>query len=201
MASAVLTEPAVVQVDPQPRRFTKEEFYQMLDLGFFQDQRVQLIEGEIVQMASQTNFHLVGIKLTEDALEAAFGPNFWVRVQGSLDLSPWSVPDPDLAVVPGSPRDSSANNPTTALLIVEVSLTTLQFDRTRKDSLYARAGIQDYWILNLVDRQLEIHRQPVPDATKPYGYGYAEEADLAPADFATPLAAPQARIAVADLLP
>src|SRR5262249_25072776 len=80
--------------------------------------------------------------------------------QGSLDLSPWSVPDPDVAVVQGSPRNASPDNPTTALLLVEVSETTLAYDRSTKASLYARAGIADYWIVNLVDRQVGVLRNP-----------------------------------------
>jgi Uma2 family endonuclease len=125
-----------------------------------------------------------------------------VRVQASLDLTPNSVPDPDLAVVAGAPRTHNTNtNPTSALLIVEVSLTTLGLDRRRKGSLYARAGIADYWIVNLVDHQLEVRRSPVRDSNQRYGFGYADLTVLGPADHATPMAAPQARIAVADLLP
>jgi Uma2 family endonuclease len=174
----------------------------MAEAGLFLDCRVELIEGEIVEMPPQKNFHAAAISLTQDALNAAFGPGHWVRVQMSLDLTPLSVPDPDLAVVPGSPRQvKSAQNPTTALLIVEVSETTLRFDRGRKASLYARAGIADYWIVNLVDRQLEVRRNPVSDGNQPYGFRYADEMILSPADFVTPLGAPQARISVVDLLP
>lgn len=184
------------------RRWSAKEFYRLLDLGFFNGQRVQLIEGEILQMAAQKNFHALGIKLTEDALNAVFGPNFWVRVQMSLDLTPYSVPDPDLAVIPGSPRaNATLTNPTTALLIVEVSLTTLYFDRRVKSSLYAKVGIEDYWVLNLVQRQLEIRRKPVPDSSQRYGFSYLNETIFVPGDVVTPLAAAQSRIAVADLLP
>jgi hypothetical protein len=79
--------------------------------------------------------------------------------------------------------------------------TTLRFDRIRKASLYARVGIADYWILNLVDRQLEIRRGPVADNTQDYGFRYADEMILLENESATPLAAPGARIAVSDLLP
>jgi Uma2 family endonuclease len=171
-------------------------------MGFFQDRRVQLIEGEIVEMPAQKNFHAMGITLTEDALRAAFGPGFWVRVQMSLDLTPLSVPDPDLAVVAGTPRQHNRNqNPTSALLIVEVSETTLAFDRRFKASLYARVGIADYWILNLQDRQLEVRRNPVPDATACFGFRYGDETILLAGDFVSPLAVPNAQIAVVDLLP
>src|SRR5262249_43730922 len=104
-----------------------------------------------------------------DALRAAFGPGFWVRPLGSLDLTPISGPDPDLAVVPGSHRQPSLNKTTTALLIVEVSEATLAFDRHEKGSLYAQVGIADYWILNLPDQQLEVRRNPVADSAARFG--------------------------------
>lgn len=187
--------------EPNPHAWTAEEFYRLLDCGFFQERRVELIGGEIMEMASQKNFHLAAITLTEDSFRAAFGPGFWVRVQGSLDLSPLSVPDPDIAVVPGSARMATAQNPTSALQITEVSDTTLAYDRGRKASLYAAAGIPDYWIVNLVQRQVEVHRSPVADSSQPFGWRYTDVTILGPNDYVTPLAAPQARILVADLLP
>src|SRR5262245_45899516 len=96
---------ATLQIDePQTHLWTADELYRLLELGFFQDQRIELIEGEIVQMAPQTNVHAVSIGLTDDALRTAFGPGFWVRVQMSLDVTPYSVLDPDLAVISGTPR-------------------------------------------------------------------------------------------------
>src|SRR5690349_11576888 len=102
--------------EPRPHRWTREQFYQMLDLGWFQDQRVELIDGEILDTPSQKNYHGAAITQSMDALRVAFGTGFWVRNQLSLDLSPYSVPDPDLAVVPGSPQGVTAAtpNPTTA---------------------------------------------------------------------------------------
>lgn len=188
-------------LDPGPRRITRDEFYRMLDWGVFHDQRVELIEGTIMQMAEQTNLHGASITLSADALRAAFGSGFWIRVQASLDLSPYSVPDPDLAVVRGSPKGCAAVNPTSAQLLVEVSETTLRYDRHDKASLYARSGIADYWIVNLVDRCLEIRRNPGPDASQRFGFGYADVTTLLPAKFASPLAQPSARIRVEDLLP
>jgi Uma2 family endonuclease len=102
--------------------------------------------------------------------------------------------------VPGKARDYSAH-PTTALFIVEISDTTLSHDRNRKGSLYAAARIQDYWIVNLVDRQLEVYRDPVPDPAQPFGMSYSQRTILAPGDTVSPLALPQAQIAVADLFP
>ncbi len=106
-----------------------------------------------------------------------------------------------MAVVIGSARDYAEAHPTGALLIVEISDATLRKDQTIKTHLYARAGIQDYWILNLVDRQLEIYRRPVPDPEKPGRFRYADVTIVPAEGHAAPLAKPEARIAVADLLP
>src|SRR5207247_1787139 len=110
------------------------------------------------------------------------------------------VPDPDIAVVPGSHLSPAPTNPTTALLVVEVSETTLAYDRNVKSSLYAAAGISDYWIVNLVGRQVEVYRDPVPDTTKPFGYRYQTRTILDSGDVVSPLAQPGATVAVADLI-
>jgi Uma2 family endonuclease len=172
------------------------------EAGFFQDRRVQLLDGEIIEMPAQANLHAAARTLTKDALSQAFGAGFWVRELAPLDLSPYTVPDPDHAVVPGKPRDYlSRSTPTTALLVVEVSESTLGFDRNRKGSAYAQADIADYWIVNLVQRQLEVYRNPVADPSHPFGFRYADRLILDPGDSIAPLAAPQANVAVADLLP
>jgi Uma2 family endonuclease len=188
--------------EPCPLRWTSEEYYRLCEADWFQERRVELIDGEIIERPSQTNWHAMGVSLTRDALRAAFGPNHWVRALMSLDLSSRSVPDPDLAVVAGAIRaHAGPNNPTTALLIVEVSDTSLGYDRNAKASLYATSGIADYWIVNLVQRQLEVYRDPVADAAQPFGFRYAQRTILDPGDIITPLAAPQASVAVDDLLP
>jgi Uma2 family endonuclease len=182
------------------RRWTAADFFRLIDLGWFQDRRVELIDGEVIERPAQHNLHLAAITLSADALRLAFGPGHWVRVQGTLDLSPLCTPDPDLAVVPGSPRGAPATNPTTALLVVEVAETTLAYDRGRKACLYAAAGIADYWIVNLVQRQLEVHRDPLADAAQPFGHRYGSRTILDPGDRAMPLGAP-GDVLVADLLP
>ena len=188
--------------EPRPYRWTRDEYYKLCEAEWFQGKRVQLIGGEIIEMAAQKNCHAWAITATDNALRAAFGPNYWVRVQMSLDLSPISVPDPDLAVIAGAfTTHRTVNNPTTALLVVEVSETTLSYDRNTKASLYAAAGISDYWIINLIDRQVEVYRDPVPDASKPFSSRYASETDLVPGDVVSPLALPGATVAVVDLLP
>jgi Uma2 family endonuclease len=186
--------------EPQPRRWTRDEYYQMAELGWFQDQRVELIDGDVVQMTPQKNAHAVALKLCEIALEAAFGDGYWVRMQLPLDLTSTSSPEPDLAVARGAPRDFAAH-PSTALLVMEVSDTTLAFDRGRKALLYASAGIAEYWIVNLVDQRLEVFRLPTEIPPPRLKIRYGEPILLAPEQSIAPLAMPGSPIQVADLLP
>ena len=188
--------------EPHPRLWTREEYYKMAETGVLRPgERVELIGGRIVEMSPQNSPHFTAIRLAEEALRSVFGPNYEVRVQGPLDLSPSSQPEPDIAVVQGSARDYAKAHPTTALLVVEVSESTLAFDRGAKASLYASAGIPEYWVLNLVDRRLEVSRDPIVMPGQPYGYGYRTCTYYLAADAVTPLAASQGSISVADLLP
>ena len=139
--------------------------------------------------------------LATDALRGAFGASAFVQTQSPIDLGELSEPEPDIAVIRGDARDYSQAHPRTALLIVEVAESSLDYDRTEKASLYAAAGIPDYWVLNLRDRRLEVRRDPVPDETQLYGYRYESVTVLNAGDFVSPLAAPGASIAIVDLLP
>ncbi len=187
---------------PHPRLWTREEYYKMAEAGVFQPgERVELIGGRIVAMSPQNSPHFTAIRLAEDVLRTIFGTGHEVRVQGPLDLSPSSQPEPDIAVVRGRARDYASAHPTTALLVVEISESTLSFDRGEKASLYASAGIPEYWVVNLLDRRLEVHRDPVPMPGQLYGYGYQTCTHYFAADGAAPLAAPQGTVKVADLLP
>lgn len=117
----------------------------------------------------------------------------------TLNLVPFSAPDPDAAVVLGPPT-RKGSYPTTALLVVEVSDSTLVYDRTRKAAIYARAGIAEYWIVNLVDHQLEVHRNPVSNASSRPRHRYQDIVILPPGSVISPLAMPKAVIRVRDLL-
>jgi Uma2 family endonuclease len=186
--------------EPRTLRWTKDEYHRLAETGWFDDRRVELLDGEIFEMPVLKIPHVVALDVTADAMRAAFGTGYWVSPQAPLNLTLTSEPIPDLFVVPGKARDYTAH-PTTALLIVEISDTTLSHDRGRKASLYAAARIQDYWIVNLVDRQLEIYRVPVPDPAQPYGFSYSQRTVLLPGATASPLVLPQAQVAVTDLLP
>jgi Uma2 family endonuclease len=184
-----------------PKRWSKNEYYRLGELGFFQAQRVELIEGKLMVHSSQNSLHADTLDGALDELRAVFHTGYRVRCQLPIDLGPTSEPEPDVAVVAGTRRQFQKAHPKSAVLIVEISDTTLAFDRDRKGSLYARAGVADYCIVNVVDRQVEVYRDPQPDATAPYGYRYASRTDLRPPAMINPLTLPQAVIAVADLLP
>jgi Uma2 family endonuclease len=177
------------------RRWTREEYDKMIAAGLFDPgERVELIDGKILQVTPQGSAHFTAIRLAEEALRRAFGAGFDVRVQGPLGISRSSEPEPDIAVVGGAPRDYRDAHPSAALLIVEVADTSLAYDRQRKGSLYARAGVQDYWIVNLEDRCVELYRDPDQGS-------YRSSQRYIAGDQVSPLAAAEARIPVEEMLP
>ncbi len=184
----------------QIKRWTRREYDRMADAGVFRpDERVQLIEGEIVTMTPQNSPHAAAIGKAQRVLERLFGPNVWVRVQMPLIIDPDSEPEPDLAVVPGAPGDYRDEHPRTAMLVVEVSDSTLPLDREHKRRLYARAGIPEYWIVNLAERCLEIYRNPIGSPGQPASYQIARKA--ASTENVSSLSKSEASVSVADLLP
>lgn len=183
--------------EPVVRRWTVAEYHQAADAGLFRpEERLELIEGEIFAMSPRLSPHATAVHLALPIIQQAFGTGHFVRVQAPLTLGDDSEPEPDLAVVVGTPRDYAQGHPTTAALIVEVAESTLSFDRRRKAALYARFEIPEFWIINLVDGVLEVYRDP--DATTGR-YRTVQRYDRA--DSVTPLLAPSHLIAVADLLP
>jgi len=191
-------------VDVKTRKWTRDEYYRMADLGFFQDQRVELIEGEIVQMAPQNNPHAVVTSLVQKALVRAFGDGYWVRTQMPLTVSEHSEPEPDVAVLKGNERSYlGGDHPRAgaALLVVEVSDSTIRFDRSHKASLYASAGVAEYWIVDLNATKIDVHRSPVPDPAERHGHRYADLRSFRAGEVITPLALPHAALQAADLLP
>jgi Uma2 family endonuclease len=186
----------------QLRRWTRQEYDRLTALGVLRpDERVELIEGEIVEMPPQLSRHATGVYLAHEALRAIYDVGFVVRVHLPLALGPYSEPEPDVAVVAGSGRDFADAHPTSALLVVEVSDTTLSFDRQTKASLYAASGIPEYWLLNLVDSQLEIHREPDAMSDTRFSFGYRTRTVVRAGDICPAPGVPGARLAVADLLP
>ena len=175
------------------RRFSRDEYHQMARSGILRhDERVELIQGEIVTMTPQGTPHAAFIDFLDTQLQRAFGEQVAVRTQLPLALGEASEPEPDLAVVPGQPLDYVQAHPTTALLIVEVAETSLSFDRTDKAQLYAEHLIPEYWIVNIGDRQLEVFRNPSTS-------GYETHQILRPDESVTPLHAPNFSLSLASM--
>lgn len=185
---------------PPPVRWTCDQFHAACDSGVFEGQNVILVDGEILEMPPPNPPHNSGVELVCAALRDAFGAGHWVRGQMALDLALDTDPVPDVAVIVGSPR-TVTDQPTTALLVVEVSDSTFATDAGPKSHLYAEGGIQDYWVLDLNDGRLLVHRDPVADTTAPRRHRYRSIQSLDATGTVAPLARPTATIAVAELLP
>ncbi len=180
-------------------KWTQKEYYQMAELGFFHGKRVELIEGEIIEMSPMKSAHATALALAAQSLMQIFSENFVVRTQMPMNFGKADQPEPDAAIVKGVIRDFANSHPKIAELLIEVSDSTLRYDKTVKVGLYAQNKIQEYWILNLKKRCLEVYRQPKKD--KKLGFIYGEIRILTEDETVTPLAAPDAKIKVADLLP
>jgi Uma2 family endonuclease len=156
--------------EPTTRHFTRDEYYKMYDIGLFEGQRVELINGEIITMSPQNNLHALTCAILNSWLVKSLSDNFTVRCQLPFVASNDTEPEPDFAVLTGSP-ESQVEHPTTALLVIEVAATSVAYDR-RKADIYASRGVPDYWIVNLVEFKLEVFREPLASADSPFGHRY-----------------------------
>jgi Uma2 family endonuclease len=192
---------SVIEPYVKTRRLRRVEYDRLVDLGMFTGERLELLDGLLVVREPQGSPHAAIAAHIAQVLAAAFGPGWHPRLHSPLALDDDSEPEPDVAIVTGGPLDYVEAHPVTAALVVEVADSSLKLDRRLKGGLYARAGLPEYWIANLAEGALEVHRRPrrVADAT--YGWVYRSIDILRPpATTVTPLATPGVRIPVADLL-
>jgi len=185
------------------RRWSRVEYDKLIEEGIVQPgERLELLAGQLVVREPLGTPHATGIRLVTRALREVFAETRWnVDTQLPVALDEESEPEPDVTVTAGDPRDFLPSHPARPVLVVEVTDVSLALDREEKGSLYARARVPEYWILNLRDRVLEVYRESHPAASAPHGWAYRTRQDLAAEEHVTPLAAPTARIAVAELLP
>jgi Uma2 family endonuclease len=184
------------------RRWTRTEYERLVERGVLgEDERLELLDGALVVREPQGSRHGAAVAALSGLLARAFGAGFHVRPQLPVALDASSEPEPDVVVVSGSPWDYTGAHPATPVLLVEIAETSLSLDRGPKAGLYARAGIADYWIVNLPERVLEVHREPAAVAAAPYGARYRRVVRLSSDALVTPLAAPDVTISVGDLLP
>lgn len=204
MSTATLAPPASTNRAPanrHPFRWTIAQYRELGKTDLFRDMKTMLLDGEIYAMVMPAPPHDTALGLIEDWLRSVFTTGCHVRSQKGFDIGSRNDPGPDLAIVSGTIRDYASRTPTVALLIVEVADSSLALDTTTKAELYATANVPDYWVVDLENRQIVVFRNPEP---LPAGLGataYRTRIVLQATDSITPLEAPQASIAVADLLP
>ena len=192
MTTMSLPSSRAVPAGPRPVRWTCAEFLRLGDLGVFEGRRAMLIDGVILEEGPMNPPHALTLELVEDTLRTAFGSGWRIRSRSPLVLGQDLDPEPDLAVISGTPRGSSGH-PTMADLVVEVADSSLNFDSNEKRLLYARAGVREYWVVDINGRRLLVYRDLQAG-------DYATQQALGPADTISPLAAPTAAVRVADLL-
>ena len=172
----------------------------MAEAGLLNDRRVELINGEIIQVPAQATPHRACVTKVSRALLSSFGPSDWVVIQGTLPLGGHSAPDPDFHVldVPVGTPDRLLPIP---LLVIEVSDTSYAKDSGPKLRLYARCGVRDYWIINLLQHRVEIYRRPENPTGRRSGWRYADVTFHVPGSRISPLGRPQTEFEVDALLP
>lgn len=188
-------------INVKPRGWTVDEYARMGEAGIFRPgERVELIEGEIVPVSPQNVPHASRIARLTTLFVRTFGETHEVRVQLPLTLGERSEPEPDFALVTSEDADRSKRHPDRADLVIEIADSSLSFDRNEKASLYAKALIPEYWILNLANGRVEVRRRPGEEPEGSFGWGYREVTLLAAGQEVTPLFCPGARFSVDTLL-
>lgn len=192
MTTIALPSLRTAPAGPRPLLWTCAEFHRFGDMGVFEGRRAMLIDGVILEQGPMNPPHAVTLGLIGEALRTVFGTEWRIRSRSPLVLGQNLDPEPDFAVLAGTARGSSGH-PTTADLVIEVADSSLDFDTNEKRLIYARAGIRDYWVVDINGRRLHVYRDPQAG-------DYAIQQTLGPADSIAPLAAPAAVVRVADLL-
>jgi Putative restriction endonuclease len=180
-ATQNLRSPALPPANAFLRRFTVDEYHRMIDAGILtEDDPVELLEGWVRYKMPRTPLHDSRIDVTRRTLERLLPASWWVRIQNAVTLAE-SEPEPDLVVVPAPAEryDDHHPGPTEIALVIEVANTSLAFDRDEKAPIYAQASIPCYWIVNLVDRQVERYTDPTGPVPVP---AYRQRTDFRPGD-------------------
>ncbi|MBW4473698.1 MAG: Uma2 family endonuclease [Stenomitos rutilans HA7619-LM2] len=178
------------------RRLSVHDYYRMAESGIFQsDERVELLEGQIIQMAAKGTAHRAAVTRIQRLFDQRLGDRVLICLQDPVQLNDYSEPEPDIAILVPDPLDYEEHHPTASevYLLIEVSDATLKFDREVKAPPYARAGIAEYWVLDVNARKLHVYRVPSAD-------GYQSEAILSEALTIAPLAFPECVITVGEML-
>ncbi len=182
-------------------RWTLEEYHRLGELGMFEGRRVELIEGEICEMSPMATPHAAAIMVLDEVFGEVLQRRYGIRCQLPMTMPNATEPEPDFAIVERRTDNYRKEHPSTALLVVEVSDSTLTYDRRTKSGLYASANVPEYWILDLNSRQLEVRRDPASHAMARHGFSYRSLTIYDETQSVSPLLAPEISLRVADLLP
>lgn len=174
------------------RPLRRIEYESLVERGLLADSRVELILGALVDVSPQGPLHADVVRRLTARLVRELAGDVQTRVQSPLALTDDSEPEPDIAVVPAG--DYSKAHPDRALLVIEVADTSLQKDRGIKTALYATAGVPEFWLVNLTDKIVEVHRNPSAGR-----YGDVERVDAG--GWLVPIAFPTIKISAAEILP
>jgi Uma2 family endonuclease len=184
------------------RRWTRAEYDRLIELGVFQPgERLELLDGWLVLREPQGTGHSAAIRRVLAVLRRTLGEEWQIDSQLPVALDDLSEPEPDVFVVPRDPNHYRDAHPSHPLLIVEVAESSYRIDRGYKASLYARAGLPEYWIVDLLHETVEVHREPEESAAARYGWRYRSVETLRPPASVAPLLEPEREIPVAALLP
>ena len=195
--SAAVTPPESPPPAREKRKFTVAEYYRMAEVGILHHtERVELLDGEIIVMAPIGIPHATGVRRMERVLHQALGDAAAISVQNPVHLDDHSEPEPDIALLRFREDDYATAHPGPAdtLVVVEVSDSTLDFDREIKSKRYAAAGIPEMWVMNLPGDCIDRLDQPGPA-------GYARHTVFRRGDKISPATLPDLELAVANLLP
>ena len=157
----------------QAKRFTLTEYHRLGELGFFHEyDHIELINGEIIEMASKSTAHETCLRNLLRELSKIVGDRATLQSQAPIALLPNSEPEPDFAILQNRDDNylSGRPQPADVLLVMEVSDSSLGYDQDVKIPLYAKAGIADYWIFNLFDNYLEVYSEAYQNNQGKYGY-------------------------------
>jgi Uma2 family endonuclease len=189
----------VIDQPPPPRvkKWTKSEYMELTE--HFHGQHVYLFRGELIEMSPQYHPHTFAVTELDDELRLIFGvrKGYKIRVQMPFDVAGESMPEPDLLVCTEA-QNRRLPHPNEALLVVEVADSSLAIDRM-KALEYAAAQVQEYWIVDVKGRRVEVYRHPVPDPTTPLGFRYPPPTIVEATGTVEPLAKLGATIALANL--
>jgi len=179
------------------RKWTVKEYHKLGEIGIFHpEERLELIEGNIIKISAKGTLHAAATRRTATLLHNLLGNQAAVYNKSPIALDDNSEPEPDIAAVRIDPFDYATHHPTPSevYLIIEVADSSLTFDREIKANIYARSGIADYWVLNVGDRQLHVFREPTEN-------GYQSEVILGETASISPIEFPAFNIAIQAMLP